>query len=269
MKFTVLMAVYHKENPKWLDESLHSILINQELKPNEVVLVEDGKLTDDLYNVIEKYSKYLKRIVLKENNGLQFALNEGLKHVSNEWIARMDSDDISHPERFLIQTEYLKLNTDVDVLGTALVKFIKSIKEPTSLIFRENPYELVKFRTPMSHATVFYRKSKLLDVGGYEGAPKFMEDYWLWVKMISSGYKLVTLPNKLYFMRSDESVDKRRGGWNFFINEIKLQNHLIKHKLINYPIYIRNILVRGVFRLSPYWVRSFFYNKLIGQSHDK
>ena len=112
MKFTVLMSVYKKEKAEYLKLALESV-INQTLKPDEIVLVQDGVLTEELYGVVEKYhQKYptiFKTYALKENQGLGKALNFGIDKCSNELIARMDTDDIAEPNRFELQTqEFIK-----------------------------------------------------------------------------------------------------------------------------------------------------------------
>lgn len=109
--FSVLLSVYWKENPVYLRDSLDSVF-GQTVRASEVVLVEDGPLTPDLDRVVEEYeAKYpeLKVIKLPQNRGLGLALNEGMKHCTNELIARMDTDDICKPYRFERQLAVFRL----------------------------------------------------------------------------------------------------------------------------------------------------------------
>ena len=102
MEFSVLLSLYKKERPAYLRQSLDSILA-QTMPPSEIVIVEDGELTDELYNVVDEYQRKctcMKIVKLEKNQGLGKALNEGLKHCSYDIVARMDTDDISKPERF-------------------------------------------------------------------------------------------------------------------------------------------------------------------------
>lgn len=118
--FSILLAVYKKENPVYFSQSLDSIF-SQILFPHEVVLVKDGPLTDDLERVINKYqSKYyiLKVVSLPVNQGLGKALNEGLKHCSHDLVARMDTDDIVKPDRFEKQLKIFQEDPEVDVVGS-------------------------------------------------------------------------------------------------------------------------------------------------------
>ena len=102
MNYSVLMSVYYKENPQYLKQAIDSML-NQTLKPEQFVIVEDGKLNNFLHKMVmlykEKYSDLFTVIELKVNVGLGMALDIGLQHCRNELVARMDSDDISLPER--------------------------------------------------------------------------------------------------------------------------------------------------------------------------
>lgn len=126
MNFSVLISVYYKEKPEYLKDAINSIF-NQTLRPNEVILVEDGKLTDELHNTIkklqEKYNE-IKTVCLKENKGLGPALNEGLKHCSYNIVARMDSDDICMPDRFKIQTDFLEKHPEIDIISGWIDEFM-------------------------------------------------------------------------------------------------------------------------------------------------
>lgn len=141
MGFSVLMSVYKKEKPEYLRESLDSV-IHQSLQPDEIILVEDGKLTDELEDVVKEFEVKLngdgcqseeqelaqvfitfKVVRLPQNLKLGRALAEGLKHCTNELVARMDTDDISEPERFEIQYKYMLENPDVAVSGGLMEEF--------------------------------------------------------------------------------------------------------------------------------------------------
>ena len=119
MLFSVLLSLYHKESPLFLRQSLTSIF-TQTLLPIEVVLVEDGPLTDELYVIIEESTirhPELKVVSLPSNQGLGKALNEGLKHCSYDLVARMDTDDIAKPDRFEKQMAVFLEHPEIDVVG--------------------------------------------------------------------------------------------------------------------------------------------------------
>ena len=111
MKFSVLMSVYKNEKAEYLNTALKSI-VNQSLMPNEIIIVKDGILTDELDKCLddfyEAYENIVKVIPFAENRGLGLALRDGVLACSNEYIARMDTDDIAFSNRFEEQFEFLK-----------------------------------------------------------------------------------------------------------------------------------------------------------------
>lgn len=115
--FSVLMSVYVKEKPDYLDTALNSIWLEQESRPTEIILVKDGPLTEPLEAIITKWHALLdskmKVVALSQNVGLAQALNIGLSHCQYELVARMDTDDVSLPNRFKLQLEYLNKYTSI------------------------------------------------------------------------------------------------------------------------------------------------------------
>ena len=107
-QFSCLMSVYAKEKPDYLLQSLQSIK-DQSVSVTELVVVEDGPLTPDLYKVLDQFSELnLKRIKLQQNLGLGLALKEGVINCSHELIIRMDSDDVANSKRFETQLKFLQ-----------------------------------------------------------------------------------------------------------------------------------------------------------------
>jgi len=121
VKFSVLLSIYYKEKPEYFRECMESIY-SQTVLPDEIVLVEDGRLTDELYEAISDYECRLSEISfvtvkLEKNSGLGLALAEGIKHCSNELVARMDTDDICVPDRFERQLNAFSENPGLDIIG--------------------------------------------------------------------------------------------------------------------------------------------------------
>lgn len=266
--FSVLMSVYKSEKAEYLMQSLDSIL-NQTVTPNEIVIVEDGKLTDELYEVLSQYEqKYaiVKRIPFSVNRGLGLALRDGVLACSNEIIARMDTDDIALPMRFEKQLEYLEKNPQISLLGTGIEEFSSAPECPDSkTILPANHEDIVKFskkRNPFRHMTVMFKKSAVLDSGNYRDFLWF-EDYDLWVRIIANGYKCANIPEVLVFVRADQNMFARRGGWAYLQQDIKFQIYLYKLRFINRNNLFFNILIRGVVRMIPNNMRSLFYKKFL------
>lgn len=268
IKFSVLMSVYFKENPNFLSKSLESIYFNQELKPDEIVLVEDGPLTEELYKVIDEYKNKLgekfKNIKLEKNMGLGNALNKGILNCTYEYVARMDTDDISYPNRFREQMEFLEKNPDVDVVGSYMTEFTDEIEN--TICVKDCPVDnfkkYVKFRNPINHPTVVFKKKSVIDSGNYQEI-LFNEDTYLWARMLAKGYKFANIPKELVYFRTTEDTYRRRGGLKYVKTEYKIQKKLLELKLINVFEFIFNILSKGVVRILPNKLRKIIYLKLL------
>ena len=117
-EYSVLISVYYKEQPEWFQDAIESIL-NQTVPPSEIVLVEDGPLTDELYKIVDKYAQnpIFKIVPLEKNVGLGLALREGLKQCKNDLIARMDTDDIAVPNRCEKQLKKFIEDSNLDIVG--------------------------------------------------------------------------------------------------------------------------------------------------------
>lgn len=265
--FAVLLSVYYKEDPVFLYESLVSIWNDQLLKPAQIVLVQDGPLTPELVNVVEAWSSRLGSVLcsvsLLKNVGLAAALNEGLKHCKHEIVARMDTDDISVPERFEKQFSFMKNNPEIAVCSGLIEEwsqdFLHKISERRLPLFHQEIMRFAKRRSPISHPAVMFRKSAVLAVGGYPSI--YPEDYPLWGKMLSQGYKFANLPDLLLKMRVGNALTERR-GLEFLKGEIKIYRYLRDIGFINQFEFLFNCFSRGVVRLSPTWLKKIFYKYL-------
>lgn len=268
LDFSVLISVYIKENRDFLSYSLESIF-NQVLIPKEVILVEDGPLTSDLYAVINEFqSKFpeLKTVSLPTNQGLGRALNEGLKHCSYELVARMDTDDIAKPDRFQKQVEIFSQYPDVDVCGAWIDEFENKVTNVISTRKLPETHEEIalyaKKRCPLNHPVVMFKKSAVIAAGGYQHFPLF-EDYYLWVRMLMNGARFYNIQESLLYFRFSPDMFKRRGGWKYAMDETRFQRFLFKRQFISFPELVKNVGVRFCVRLMPNSLRTFIYKKLL------
>ena len=264
--FSVLLSIYKKEHPAYFKESLDSIF-SQTLLPDEIVLVKDGPLTDELEDLIREYQqKYsiLKVIPLPINQGLGKALNEGLKYCSYDLVARMDTDDISKPDRFEKQIKIFQEHPELDVVGAWIEEFEGDTSKVTSI--RKLPeqlgeiYKYGKKRSPINHPCVMYRKSAVLRVGGYH---KFPEDYYLWGYMLKAGCKFYNIQESLLYFRFSRDVFRRRGGWSYAMKELALQCELLRIGYINYRRFVLNVMIRFTTRMMPNRMREIFYKRML------
>lgn len=265
MKFSVLMSVYYKENPNYLQQAIDSV-INQTVKPDEIVLVKDGEITKELENVIDKYLETYNNlftiIEFKENKGLGIALAEGIKKSRNELIARMDTDDICKLNRFQRQLELFQKNDNLDIVGSYIEEFEESTNNIVSI--RKVPIqdgEIKKFakkRNPFNHMTVMYKKSSVLNSGNYKEFT-WNEDYYLWVRMILNKCNMQNISESLVYARVDNGMYERRGGIEYAKMDYKLQKECYKTGFINKFEFIVNFLLRSSIRLVPNNLRKLIY----------
>lgn len=233
-KYSVLMSIYIEEEPDYFDQSLKS-MVNQTLLPDEIVLVKDGKLTQGLEDVItrynQKYPQLFTIVTLKENIGLGRALDVGIKHCRNELIARMDTDDISLPNRCNLQVEKFKQNPELSIVGTMTDEFydtpdniISSRNVPTT---NDEIYKFMKRRSPFNHPTVMYKKTDVIRCGGY-GKMRRKQDLDLFSRMINNGCKAENLDLSLVLFRSNEESFSRRQSWSYVKSYIDVQFEIWK-----------------------------------------
>lgn len=272
MTISVLMSVYNKDCPSFLNLALESIWTKQTYKPNEIILIEDGYLNKDLLGIINNWKKILQNKLIihinKENLGLTKSLNIGLKYATGDFIARMDSDDISHPLRFQNQIEFLNSHPDIDIVGGYLQEFnennpcLNTRKYPLT---PEDAFAYISKASPLAHPTVMIRK-KVFDNGiQYDERYRTSQDIALWFKCLSKGYKIANIPMITLYFRRDDSIYKRRNK-SKAINEFKIyMNGIFKlHGLFTYK-YIYPI-TRLIFRLMPTSIIKWGYNSKIRKS---
>ena len=260
--FTVLMVVSETDNENFLERALKSITIDQTFLANEYVIIRNGHLSSKKKMLIDTYMQYskVKYIDNEKMESLAASLNLGLHESSNELIARMDPDDISLPERFEMQFLTMKNQKEVSVCGTfgeefnenKKTSFIKTL--PTS---HKEIYKFAKWRCPIIHPSVMFRKSDVIDVGGYPEVNR-SQDYLLWTKMLKRGYQFMNIKDVYIKVRSDEDLARRR-GFDYYKSELDIFKRMYQDKFISFPVCFANLFLRFFIRLSPPTIRLFFY----------
>jgi len=186
--------------------------------------------------------------------GLGIALNEGLKHCSYDLVARMDTDDVSMPNRFEKQLEVFIKNSDIDVCSAWVGEF--NIDENIITSYRKVPCkheDIVKFaklRSPINHPVVMYKKQSVIKAGSYIDM-RYFEDYYLWARMIIGGSKFYNIQEVLLNMRANDNMIKRRKGLTYLKYELLLLKELKKIKFINNVEYLINLIIRIPVRIVP------------------
>ncbi|WP_239478676.1 glycosyltransferase [Rothia sp. ZJ1223] len=274
--FTVLMSVYRADTAEQLEESLRSNLVEQELKPAELVLVLDGLLAPDVEATIDRWMHSSQQgstcpitlVRLTENAGLAAALTEGLRYCNHDIIARADADDVSTPQRFSTQIPRIAAG-NLAVLGASMLEFesTTSTDQPVRQACTgvQNIRRVLRSRNPIMHPTVVFRKSAVESVGGYEHVTG-AEDYWLWARLSMRGYRLDNLAQPLVRYRVGAGAYERRGGTEALRKDFELQHRLYTGGFLTGIQTAKNLSVRLVYRALPVGTRKNLYRSMIGRS---
>lgn len=262
------MSVYYRERAEFLDTALRSVF-EQTVAPHDVVLVEDGNLTDELYSIIKEYKARhasLKTVVLPKNMGLGAALNEGLKHCSFDLVARMDSDDICIADRFSLQLEVFEQHPELSVVGGWVDEFStddRIIESTRKLPEKHNEIrKFAKKKNPINHPSVMFKRSAIEAVNSYEHF-YLLEDYWLWIKLLNQDYQFYNIQKPIVKMRGGIAMAARRGGWKYAKSEASLQRKMLAMGFIGIGTFCKNIIIRFTVRMMPNKLRTFVYKTIL------
>jgi GT2 family glycosyltransferase len=272
--FSLLMSCYAGDDPGFLRDAFISTVQEQSRRPAEVVLVQDGPVPADLQKVIAELVADspvpVRHLVMDLNVGLGPALDRGLDACSYEVVARMDADDLSLPERFERQLPVLEAGADI--VGSGLLEFDRS---PDEVVGRRTPptdpreiRRVIRFRDPFNHPTVVYRKAAVQAAGGYTDMA-LMEDYLLFTRMVESGARPANLAEPLVLYRVGAGAYARRGGARLLRSELSLQRRFRDLGLTSRREYVRNVAVRGGYRLVPEGIRRAAYRALIANRRGR
>lgn len=268
MKFSVCMSVYKNDSPLFLEQAIDSVA-KQTVVPDEIVLVVDGPVPDSLIQTIsgkqQTYS-FIHPVFLPENKGLGNALKIGVENAKYDIIARMDSDDLSLPDRFEKQLAFLQENPDVDIVGGQMTEFIdipdNVIGKRIVPLSHNDICTYMKKRCGLNHVTVMFKKSSVIAAGNYKDW-FWNEDYYLWVRMMLHGCRFANLPDVLVNVRSGVGQYARRGGAKYFKSEVGIQRLMLDNKIISWPRYVFNVLGRWCVQVAmPNWLRGLVFRTL-------
>jgi glycosyltransferase involved in cell wall biosynthesis len=266
--FSLLVPVYDGDRPDFLRRALRSAVDDQTVRPDQVVIVMDGPIRRELTECLEGFRATsqvpVTFVPLDRNGGLGPALNAGLAASWFDVVARMDADDVALPNRFAVQ---MPLMADADIVGSGLLEFITDTDNVVGQrIPPTEPEQIARYarvHDPFNHPTVVYRRQAVLEAGGYGHLP-LMEDYALFVRMLRAGARAINVAEPLVYYRVGATAFKRRGGTGLLRSELRLQREFRRSGFISAAEYRRNVLVRGGYRLIPWWLRRAIYRPLVG-----
>ena len=218
-KYSVLMAVYRKDNPEYFAIALDS-MIRQTVPPDEIVIVKDGPITGELQAVIDGRKiggASIHEVALETNQGVGVARNEGLKACRNALVAVMDSDDYSIPTRCELQLREFENNPKLDIVGSSVKEFLGDmgniVSERRVPFSNDAIYSYARKRDPFNHPTVMYKRDTVKRCGGYKSYRRNI-DTDLWIRLLSNGAVCMNVEEALVYFRFDEGAYRRRKSWD-------------------------------------------------------
>ncbi len=262
-KFSVLMAVYIKDDQVFFREALKSLL-EQSIKASEIILVENGPLTQTHYEIIEEFRRPLNIISqqLTTNKGLAYALKKGVLLCNYDLIARMDADDWCVSERFSLQLQKFKESPELDLVGGGIEEFIEDkasivgkryVKEEHSEIRKS-----AKYYSPVNHVTVMYKRESVIKAGNYQNF-RGVEDYPLWVAMLMNGAQFYNIQKTLVKVRVNGLSD-RRSGLVYAKVEFSVMRYFYRIRFYNVVEFLiissGRFFLRTVGRVALSWIYS-------------
>ena len=266
MTYDFLGSAYFNTSSEELNYALISIH-KQTLKPNKVVLVFDGRVKSDLFEIVDSFQVYFKidLLVLEDNYGLGIALREGLKLCESKYVLRFDTDDYNLPSRAEKQISFMKMGY-YDISGSYVSEFLDNVdniiaikKVPTS---EEKIKNMIPFRNPFNHPSICFKLDSIRQLdGGYRHFP-FYEDYDLWIRAIHSGLRCSNLDEYLVAMKSNQIIS-RRIGLNMVFNEMRLFKTFWKYSFKDFIFFLPSFLLRSSIRLLPSRLVVVFYKKFL------
>ena len=265
--FSVVTSVYKNDKTGFVRVALDSMLVQQSVKPSEIIMVQDGPVPGNLTLLLSEYEtnypKVMHIIRLEKNAGLGNALKLGVENTKYEIVARMDSDDICASDRFEKQLAYMEQHPECDIVGGQITEFIDN---PDNIVGkREVPcandaiYHYMRSRCALNHPTVMFKKKAVLDAGNYQDW-FWNEDYYMWIRMMEQGCVFANLPDVLVNMRSGIDQYGRRGGMKYFKSEIGIKKLMLEKGMITRKEYIVNYIQRFIIQLMlPNSVRGWVF----------
>ncbi len=267
-KFSLLVSTFAGDSAEFLRLAFESSVQGQTRRPDQVVLVQDGpvpeQLAESIADLMANSPVPVEHVALEDNAGLGPALDRGLEACVHEIVARMDADDVSFPDRFERQVPLVEAGADI--VGAGLLEFQSSVED---VVGRRTPpvdpdeiRRVIRFRDPFNHPTIVYRKAAVLAAGGYTDMA-LMEDYLLFTRMVEAGARPANLAQPLVYYRVGTGAYARRGGAQLLRSELALQRRFRRLGITTRKEYLRNVAIRGGYRLVPEALRKIAYRRLI------
>jgi len=258
--FSVLLPVYRGDQPAFFERAVRSVTADQKVRPTELLIVVDGPVPPGIVDVLRRAEAgvltdgvSVRVVALRQNVGLARALEAGLAACAHDVVARADADDVSLPDRFARQVP-LVADGGFDLVSATIVEFGDD-EVDLGLVrsWPSDPDEIARtarLADPFNHPAVVYRRSAVARAGGYQHLSR-LEDYWLFARMIHHGARVTNVDEPLVLYRVGAGAYHRRGGWELARSELVLQGRLLRLGFTTPAQFVRNLVVRGLWRFVP------------------
>ena len=266
------MTTYAGTTVEELERSVASIT-GQTRPPDEFLVVVDGPVPDELDAALAGAAAAhptLRIERLPRNVGSGLASARGLRLATGDFVARHDSDDVSLPHRLELEMAAIEEHR-LDLVGSAMLEFTGS---PDQVIgVRRNPrthaqiQARMRLNNPVNNPTVIFRRQLALDAGGYADL-RYMQDYDLFARLLAAGARAENLDEPLVLFNAGDGMIGRRGGWRMLRYELDFQRRLRDTGTIGTALLVRNMVVRGAFRIIPPALLKRVYAVLFRRRHD-
>lgn len=262
---TVGIPFYAGSNAEHLRLAVESIL-RQTLQPTVIHLIQDGPVPPDVEALVKclriTYPDQIRHLRLEENSGLPVALNLSILEASTQYYARMDCDDIAHPERLERQVRFLDHNPGIDILGTWVIEFSSEQKPDEGTLKRlpSTAKEIERFfhyRDPFAHPSVMFRRTVFSRIGLYNPSFRTDQDTELWARALRARVGVANLPDALLFFRADGIVSKR-SSIGSVIRQARARYSFNTWSIKYNALKLASLL----FRILPYRFRQLGYERL-------
>ena len=267
-ELAVIMSIYKKDKLKFVKQSVQSILY-QTFTQFHFYLILDGPVSVDIEVYISNLHDIRLRLFRSQiNMGLAKVLNHLLEEILNnpeyKFIARMDADDISMPERFLLQRDFLIKHSDISCVGSWYREIDEDGKQLSERKLPTGSEDLRNYyfkRAPFAHPSVMYSRKLIESAGLYPTDTILMEDTILWGRALKAGLKFANINEFLFEFRIDSDFFKRRSGlkygWYFLTQKFMINSTL--DAPVSSFFYI---LYAGLIRMLPAFILKYLYMKI-------
>jgi glycosyltransferase involved in cell wall biosynthesis len=269
MAYSVLIPLYRGDSAEALKIAVES-MIKQTIKPDEIVIAVDGPIGPELDSIISEYERKNDKLFsvyrFSVNEGLGKLLNKALPLCRNEYIARMDADDYSCPERMEKQFAVLKTHPEIDIVGCNVDEFSGNTDNIVAhVVLPETPEAVRKFakrRCPIRHPTLLYRKSDVLKAGNYS-VQDHGQDYELIVRLLQHGFNVYNIQHSLVSMRISKDFYRRRGGLRYLMGIYTMKKNFLKIGFMSFKDFIISFGGHALVIFMPAWLRGMVYNQFL------